>query len=155
MSVILRDPKGRIVLMCKGADSIIKERLNQQSLDGSVLKNTQDYVNEYAEGGLRTLFLAERIIPEEEYNAWNKKAKQARLEIKDRDQAVAAVDELIEVDLELVGCTAIEDRLQDEVAETIQFIKRAGVKVWVLTGDKIETAINIGYSAGLLDNSMA
>lgn len=155
MSVIFRDPQGRIVLMCKGADSIIKERLNQKSLNGSVLKNTQDYVDQYAEGGLRTLFLAERIIPEAEYNKWSQKAKQARLEIKNRDEAVAAVDELIEVDLELVGCTAIEDRLQDEVAETIQFLKKAGIKVWVLTGDKIETAINIGYSAGLLDNQMA
>ena len=56
--------------------------------------------------------------------------------------------------MELIGSTAIEDRLQDQVADTIQFIKRAGIKVWVLTGDKIETAINIGYSAGLLDNHM-
>ena len=99
--------------------------------------------------------MAERIIPEKEYNEWNQKAKQARLEIRNRDEAVAAVDELIEVNLELVGCTAIEDRLQDEVAETIVFLKKAGIKVWVLTGDKIETAINIGYSAGLLDNQMA
>ena len=68
---------------------------------------------------------------------------------------MAAVDELIEVDLELIGSTAIEDRLQDEVPETIMFMKRAGIKVWVLTGDKIETAMNIGVSAGLLDNGMA
>ena len=56
--------------------------------------------------------------------------------------------------MELIGSTAIEDKLQDQVADTIKFIKRANVKVWVLTGDKIETAINIGYSAGLLDNLM-
>jgi P-type E1-E2 ATPase len=67
---------------------------------------------------------------------------------------VAAVDELIEVDLELIGSTAIEDKLQDEVAETIEFMKQVGIKVWVLTGDKIETAINIGISAKLLDDSM-
>jgi P-type E1-E2 ATPase len=77
------------------------------------------------------------------------------LSITNRDKAVAAVQEMIEVDLELIGCTAIEDRLQDEVAETIVFLKQAGIKVWVLTGDKIETAINIGFSAGLLDSSMA
>jgi len=67
---------------------------------------------------------------------------------------VAAIDELIENDLTIVGATAIEDRLQDEVADTIQFMKRTGIKVWVLTGDKIETAINIGVSAGLLDMNM-
>ena len=54
----------------------------------------------------------------------------------------------------LVGATAIEDRLQDEVPETIQQLKAAGIKVWVLTGDKIETAKNIGYACGLLDNEM-
>ena len=67
---------------------------------------------------------------------------------------MAAVDELIEKDLELIGSTAIEDRLQDEVADTIEFMKKAGIKVWVLTGDKVETAMNIGVAAGLLDSSM-
>lgn len=67
------------------------------------------------------------------------------------------MDELaaeIECDFELVGATAIEDKLQDEVADTISSLKQAGIKVWVLTGDKIETAINIGYSCKLLDNDM-
>jgi len=76
------------------------------------------------------------------------------LEINNREEKVAAVDEKIEVDLELIGSTAIEDRLQDNVPETIQFMKETGIKVWVLTGDKIETAINIGVSAGLLDSQM-
>jgi phospholipid-transporting ATPase len=61
---------------------------------------------------------------------------------------------LIEVNLELIGATAIEDKLQDQVADSIQFMKKAGIKVWVLTGDKIETAMNIGVSAGLLDQEM-
>ena len=63
-------------------------------------------------------------------------------------------DEKIEKNLELIGSTAIEVRLQDKVSDTIQFMKSAGIKVWVLTGDKVETAINIGVSAGLLDNKM-
>ena len=67
---------------------------------------------------------------------------------------MAEIDELIEKNMELIGSTAIEDRLQDEVADTIQFMKRAGIKVWVLTGDKVETAMNIGVSAGLLDQTM-
>lgn len=61
------------------------------------------------------------------------------------------VAEKIENDFNLIGSTAIEDKLQDDVADTIQFIKDAGIKIWVLTGDKIETAINIGFSCSLLD----
>ena len=61
----------------------------------------------------------------------------------------------LEKDFMLIGSTAIEDKLQDEVGETIQNLKDAGIKVWVLTGDKIETAINIGYSAKLLNNYMS
>ena len=64
------------------------------------------------------------------------------------------MDEKIEKNLELIGSTAIEDRLQDEVADTISFMRNANIKVWVLTGDKIETAMNIGLSAGLLDQEM-
>jgi len=119
-----------------------------------VLRKTQEYVDAYAEEGLRTLFCAERVLDPAEYAAWNAKAQAAKMEISNREEKVAAVDELIEVNLELVGATAIEDRLQDKVAETIQFMKAAGIKVWVLTGDKIETAVNIGFSAGLLDANM-
>jgi phospholipid-transporting ATPase len=119
MSVITKDPEGRVHLMCKGADSVIYERLSQASKDSAVLRKTQEYVDAYAEEGLRTLFLAEKIIPEREYEEWNKKAQAVKLEISDREAKVAATDELIENDLELVGATAIEDRLQDQVAETI------------------------------------
>ena len=56
--------------------------------------------------------------------------------------------------MDLVGATAIEDKLQDEVAETIKFLREASIKVWLLTGDKIETAINIGFSSGLLDSRL-
>jgi P-type E1-E2 ATPase len=63
----------------------------------------------------------------------------------------AEAHKIIEKDLEFIGSTAIEDKLQDEVAETINFLKMAGIAVWVLTGDKVATAINIGKSAGLID----
>jgi len=81
MSVILRDPQGRIVLMCKGADSVIQERLGVHSSSSDVLRRTQEYVNLYAEEGLRTLFLAERFIDEATYERWNAEAQEARLEI--------------------------------------------------------------------------
>jgi len=111
MSVIVKDPQGRLILMCKGADSVILERLSQASREGEVLSKTQEYVDLYAEEGLRTLFLAEKIIDEAIYEAWNAEAEAAKLEIHNRDEAVAAVDEKIETDLELIGSTAIEDRL--------------------------------------------
>ena len=119
MSVIVRDPNNRVVLMCKGADSVIQERLSQASLNGEVLQMTQQYVDVFAEEGLRTLFLAERIIDNAVFEEWFQEAEAAKLEIVDRDDKVAAVDEKIEIDLELIGSTAIEDRLQDEVADTI------------------------------------
>lgn len=71
-----------------------------------------------------------------------------------REQEIEKINDAIEKDLELIGCTAIEDKLQDGVYDTIKFLREAGIKVWVLTGDKVETAINIGYSSGLLDNQM-
>ena len=119
-----------------------------------MFKKTEQFVEDYAKDGLRTLYLAERYLDEDEYYDWSLKSMQAKLEISDREAKVAEIDELIEINLELVGSTAIEDRLQDQVADSIQFMKSAGIKVWVLTGDKIETAMNIGVSAGLLDSDM-
>jgi magnesium-transporting ATPase (P-type) len=93
-------------------------------------------------------------LDEDVYARWNEEQFQAQLEVQNREDKVAAVDEKIEQELELIGSTAIEDRLQDDVAATIEFMKEASIKVWVLTGDKVETAMNIGVSAGLLDESM-
>lgn len=76
------------------------------------------------------------------------------LTIVDKDEKVEAVQSEIESGMLLVGSTAIEDRLQEDVKATIEAFKETGIKVWVLTGDKVETAINIGYSCGLLSNEM-
>jgi len=90
----------------------------------------------------------------EQYKQWNNRYEEAMQSVNNREEEVAKVNDLMEVDLELIGSTAIEDKLQDGVPETIKYMRRAGIKVWVLTGDKIETAINIGYSSGLLDTNM-
>ena len=74
--------------------------------------------------------------------------------ITNRDERLDEIYAEIETGLKLVGSSAIEDRLQDAVAQTLQSLKSVGIKVWVLTGDKVETAINIGYSAGLLEKNM-
>ena len=152
MSVIVEDDKGNYILFCKGADSIIEKRLN---LEASIhLSETKKHVDFFAEEGLRTLFLAKKKLSRSHYVQWNSLFEEALQKVANRDEEVARVNEMIENDLELIGSTAIEDKLQDDVAGTIRFIRQAGIKVWVLTGDKVETAINIGFSSGLLDNNM-
>ena len=111
MSIIVRDERGNIRLLCKGADSIVFDRLSNASKSSMVYKETQRSVDEYARIGLRTLFLAEKVISEDVFNQWNVKAKEAALSIENRDEKIAAADEEIEVEMELVGSTAIEDRL--------------------------------------------
>ena len=74
--------------------------------------------------------------------------------MEDRENKMRDLQEEIEVNLELSGATAIEDKLQTDVGPTISYLKETGIKLWVLTGDKIETAINIGYSCKLLSNNM-
>lgn len=111
MSVIVEDPSGQKILMCKGADSIIKERLSQISLNSEEFRKTQAAVDECARVGLRTLFLAERYLAEATYEAWNKESYASKLVIDGREEAIAAVDEKIEKEMELIGSTAIEDRL--------------------------------------------
>jgi magnesium-transporting ATPase (P-type) len=109
MSCIFRDPSGKIVLMCKGADAIIAQLLSQDSIRSNIYSATKEYVDDYAQEGLRTLFLAEKYIDEEFYEEWLKESTKAKLEVNDREEKVAAVDEKIETDLELIGSTAIED----------------------------------------------
>jgi phospholipid-translocating ATPase len=153
MSAIIRMPDGTIRLFCKGADSIIYKRLargQQQALR----KTTADHLEEFAREGLRTLCIAERILSEEEYVAWNETYDLAAAALVDRDDKLEEVSSAIEQELMLLGGTAIEDRLQDGVPDTISLLARAGIKLWVLTGDKVETAINIGFSCNLLNNEM-
>ncbi|KAI0034026.1 phospholipid-translocating P-type ATPase [Vararia minispora EC-137] len=154
MSVLLRalGPDGReegpIMIFTKGADNVIFERLRPG--DDALKRTTEVHLDEFASLGLRTLTLAYRIVPEDEYAAWLKDYQEATATLDDRESRVEAVSSVIEHDFTLLGATAIEDRLQDGVPETIADLKTAGIKVWVLTGDKLETAIAIGYSTNLI-----
>lgn len=103
---------------------------------------------------MRTLVLAKRNIKLTEYTQWAKKYTEVSSTLKNREEKMEEMQELIELDLELLAATAIEDKLQDQVGNTIESLKNAGIKFWVLTGDKIETAINIGYSCKLLDDKL-
>ena len=98
--------------------------------------------------------LAKKSLDKSYYAGWNERFQEAMASIVGKDEKVEKVQSEIESAMTLVGSTAIEDKLQEEVKETIEAFKETGIKVWVLTGDKVETAINIGYSCGLLNNSM-
>lgn len=151
MSVILKKD-GKIRLYCKGADSVIYERLK----DGQdVIKRlTQEHLDGFAGDGLRTLCLAYKDLEEDYFQNWKTRHHEAAISLDSREDKLAAIYEEIENDLILLGATAIEDKLQDGVPQTIANLALAGIKIWVLTGDKQETAINIGYSCQLLTDEM-
>lgn len=153
MSAIFRCPDGIIRLFCKGADTVILERLSQLEPQPFV-DATIKHLEEFASEGLRTLCIASRIVPENEYQAWAAQYFEASTALEDRSDLMDEVAERIEQNLFLLGATAIEDKLQDGVPETIHTLQNAGIKIWVLTGDMQETAINIGMSCKLLSEDM-
>ncbi|XP_011054742.1 PREDICTED: phospholipid-transporting ATPase ID isoform X7 [Acromyrmex echinatior] len=151
MSVILRKD-GQLRLYCKGADNVIYERLKKDSEE--IMAKTLDHLNKFASEGLRTLCLSVRDLDESFFNNWKQRHQEAALSQERRDDKLDAIYEEIEKDMSLLGATAIEDKLQDGVPQTIANLSLAGIKLWVLTGDKQETAINIGYSCQLLTDDL-
>ncbi|XP_070161450.1 phospholipid-transporting ATPase ID isoform X3 [Polyergus mexicanus] len=151
MSVILRKD-GHLRLYCKGADNVIYERLKKGSEE--IMAKTLDHLNKFAGEGLRTLCLSVRDLDESFFNNWKQRHQEAALSQEHRDDKLDAIYEEIEKDMSLLGATAIEDKLQDGVPQTIANLSLAGIKLWVLTGDKQETAINIGYSCQLLTDDL-
>ncbi|GLD50366.1 phospholipid-transporting ATPase IC-like protein [Lates japonicus] len=149
MSVLVREPEGELKLYCKGADIVILERLQK---DFPYQERTEEALELFAQACLRTLCVAVRSVPEASWEQWSKTlAQSAAMATSDRDALLEKLYDQMETELQLLGVTAIEDRLQEGVPETIALLKKAGLKVWVLTGDKRETAVNIGYSCRLLD----
>lgn len=162
MSCIIKIPgatpndEPRALLICKGADSVIYSRLSTKAgeNDETLLEKTALHLEQYATEGLRTLCLAQRELTWSEYTEWNARYDIAAASLTNREEQLEIVSDSIERDLILLGGTAIEDRLQDGVPESIALLAEAGIKLWVLTGDKVETAINIGFSCNLLNNDM-
>uniref|UniRef100_A0A8C2E6U1 Phospholipid-transporting ATPase n=1 Tax=Cyprinus carpio TaxID=7962 RepID=A0A8C2E6U1_CYPCA len=152
MSVIVRTPTGKLRLYCKGADNMIFERLNETSQYKDL---TVAHLEQFATEGLRTLCFAYVDLEEGAYQEWLKEYNRISTVLKDRAQKLEECYELIEKNLLLLGATAIEDRLQAGVPETIATLMKANIKIWVLTGDKQETAINIGYSCKLVSHGMS
>ncbi|EJU00708.1 phospholipid-translocating P-type ATPase [Dacryopinax primogenitus] len=151
MSVVIRRVDGedhRLLLLSKGADNVIFERLAPGQTD--IRSKTDEHLQFFAGLGLRTLCLAYRVLDENEYDAWSREYHEAETALEDRDDKLEEACSKLEQKMRLLGATAIEDKLQDGVPEAIADLKRAGIKVWVATGDKLETAISIGYSTNLL-----
>ncbi|KNE64610.1 phospholipid-translocating P-type ATPase, flippase [Allomyces macrogynus ATCC 38327] len=153
MSVLVRDAEGRVYVYCKGADSVIFDSLRPGQ--DELVAQVQDALEQFAADGLRTLCLAYRELSPAEYDALAVRFHAASILIDGREAALEAVATDCEVGLELLGATAIEDKLQVGVPEAIATLSQANIHIWVLTGDKVETAINIGYACNLIASDMA
>ncbi|KAI9692301.1 MAG: hypothetical protein M1822_006532 [Bathelium mastoideum] len=219
MSVIVRFPDKRICVICKGADSVVIERLERRDVDARQRSSLERYpvedpsasredsavpgaensnillpldaprtfsfshprcsitnddeetsirddfavpdsqsaidkciqsINSFANESLRTLLYAYRFLDEKEYAEWRKVWDAATTSLSNHEKMVEDAANLIEMNFKLAGATGIEDKLQEGVLESINKLCRANIKIWMLTGDKQETAINIGHSCGLM-----
>jgi phospholipid-transporting ATPase len=153
MSVIVRNMQtDNIELYCKGADSKISPLLEK---DKSIhLNYTLNELKKFGSKGLRTLLVAKKIVKKEEYNKFSKHYKKIILSTnsKKKNDMLEKLYDTVEKNLELLGATAIEDCLQDNLVDTLQFIKEVGIKFFMLTGDHPFTAVSIGYSCGLISS---
>ncbi|EEY60855.1 P-type ATPase (P-ATPase) Superfamily [Phytophthora infestans T30-4] len=157
MSVVAINNETReYVLYCKGADNMMLERAVSGKNDNDAVINGKlvGHLRNYAREGLRTLVLGRRVLTAEEYKRYNEAYVAASTALEDREAKLDACAEMIEKNMQLLGVTAIEDKLQEGVPSAIFDLAQAGMKVWVLTGDREETAINIGHACRLINDTM-
>ncbi|DBA05055.1 TPA: hypothetical protein N0F65_000743 [Lagenidium giganteum] len=155
------DDEDDILFLCKGADSVLFPRIAGSATNDAILSSTQTHLESFARDGLRTLVICSKKMKPSQWEQFHVRYRSAcadlnQVEAKGRgeDNEIDRLQNEIEQDLELLGTTAIEDRLQDGVPETMESLAKAGICIWVLTGDMEETAINIGYACRLLNNDM-
>uniref|UniRef100_A0A8C6YVV1 Phospholipid-transporting ATPase n=1 Tax=Nothoprocta perdicaria TaxID=30464 RepID=A0A8C6YVV1_NOTPE len=159
MSVVVRHPvSNKVVVYTKGADSVMMDLLETTSEDPQKLpkylkikEKTQGHLDDYARRGLRTLCIAKKVMSDAEYAEWLNLHFLAETSIDNREELLLESAIRLETKLTLLGATGIEDRLQEGVPDTIQALRKAGIKIWMLTGDKRETAVNIAYACRLLE----
>ena len=156
MSVVIRFPDGSVKVFAKGADSSMFSILAKT--DGGLLmsirRSTDHHLVDYSSMGLRTLVVGGKDLSGPEFMEWQSIYEDASTSLHDRAAKLRVAAAMIERDLNLLGATGIEDKLQEGVPEAIESLRQAGIKVWVLTGDKQETAISIGLSCKLLTPNM-
>ncbi|KAM9294933.1 phospholipid-transporting ATPase VD [Morus bassanus] len=161
MSVVVRHPvSNKVVVYTKGADSVVMDLLRTASEVGTnnaemeqktIKERTQKHLDDYARRGLRTLCIAKKVMSDAEYAEWLNHHFLAETSIDNREELLLESAIRLETELTLLGATGIEDRLQEGVSDTIQALRKAGIKIWMLTGDKRETAVNIAYACKLLE----
>ena len=160
MSVICKDDKdGNIVVYSKGADSAIMPLLDQNLTPKDIMKKTTNKIDALAARGLRTLVVARRTLDPEFFEDWFERMRRSATgedgtAVDDRKKVQTELYKEIECDLELLGVTAVEDRLQDNVADCIAFFLAAGIRFMMITGDKMGTAENIAKSTKLITADM-
>jgi phospholipid-transporting ATPase len=147
-SVIVRD-NGVIKLYTKGADVVIGKSLHKDNRK-DIHDQIKNYINDFSLQGFRCLYVAMKIFSEEEYQQFAKELEEANLNMENKEKEVEKVTAKIENGVYLLGGTIVEDKLQDDVPETIRDLRLAGIKIWMITGDKIDTAFNIGLSCNLI-----
>lgn len=153
MSLIVRNAKTHeCLLLTKGADSTMLPRIRQDEL--GVFK-IEAHLKEFSLLGLRTLVMGQKTLSEKEFDDISYEYESIKIsKDKGKDKKLNRLFDNVEKNLELVGCSAIEDKLQDGVPETINKLIESDIKIWVLTGDKQETAIEIGKSCKLIQEDM-
>ncbi|KAL0478100.1 phospholipid-transporting ATPase ATP8 [Acrasis kona] len=150
-SVVVRDPQGYLTVYTKGADTIMFGRCSANTPESITNSQTmKQALNTFSEQGLRTLVMAKRQISQALFKDWMDRYHEASTSLVNRKYLMGKLSNELERKLQLIGCSAIEDRLQMGVPETIRFLQQAGFTIWMLTGDKTETAVNIAYAANVL-----
>lgn len=147
MGIIVKDLNcGEITFYLKGADIVMSSIVKKNDWLHRECTNM-------AEDGLRTLVVAKKVLTHQEYDDFEINYTAARLCVTDRGARVAATIESLECDMELLCLTGVEDCLQDRVPQTLELLRKAGVKIWMLTGDKLETALSIAKSSHLVESN--
>ena len=137
----------------KGADSIIEERLDK-STPKEVLERSRYYVNLFSAQGYRTLYISMKVFKEEEWEDFSSELEQAEMDPFQKKEKLEEIYQRIENGLTLLGSTIVEDKLQENVPEVIKELRQADIKIWMLTGDKLSTAYNIGLSCNLINKDI-
>lgn len=141
--IVKEESSGEIVLYMKGADTVMASMVEYNDW------LEEECIN-LAQKGLRTLVVARKILTHEQYTHFEQRLSAAKLSVTERGSRVAAVVESLECDLELLCLTGVEDKLQTNVKQTLEVLRNAGMKIWMLTGDKLETATCIAKSSRLV-----
>ncbi|XP_015782217.1 probable phospholipid-transporting ATPase IF isoform X1 [Tetranychus urticae] len=149
MSILVKSETGEIIWICKGAENVMKQLTSKGKI-----KETYRHVEDMSKRGMRTLIVVSKKLSADEYQSFAGEFKDASLSLHKRKEKMESVMANHETNFRIIGATGVEDLLQEGVGDTIAALRQAGIKVWILTGDKTETAVNVAYSVSLLDKSI-